>query len=84
MGGGTVRTGTASKRIKVVHCIGTLDVGGAERQITELLDDTDRAEVMGQAGRERVEGNFGIDRMVAEFAVWYSELAPFQLGSDPN
>ncbi len=39
-----------------------------------LLQDRERAEAMGQAGRERVEKHFSVERMVQETETLYEEL----------
>jgi glycosyltransferase involved in cell wall biosynthesis len=51
------------------------DVDGLERQIRILLADPERRARMGQAGRERVEREFSITRMVEKYAALYEELA---------
>ncbi len=45
------------------------------RAIREVIDDPDRARRMGEAGRARVEAEFGVGRMVERFAALYEGLA---------
>ena len=42
--------------------------------IASLLDDPERARAMGEAGRQRVEQHFTVERMVAETLALYEEL----------
>jgi len=59
-------------RISVVHAIGSLRIGGAERQLAELISrlPADRFEQQ----LVLVEQEFSVDRMVGEFADLYQQL----------
>ena len=43
--------------------------------IRRVIEDADLAKRLGEAGRSRVEAEFGVDRMVARFAELYERLA---------
>lgn len=45
------------------------------RAIRDVIDDPERARAMGEAGRARVEAEFGASRMVGRFAELYESLA---------
>jgi glycosyltransferase involved in cell wall biosynthesis len=45
------------------------------RAIQRIVDDRDFATRLGEAGRARVEAEFGVDRMIERFAALYEELA---------
>jgi glycosyltransferase involved in cell wall biosynthesis len=40
-----------------------------------LVDEPDLGRRLGEAGRRRVEAEFGVEAMVARFAALYEELA---------
>jgi glycosyltransferase involved in cell wall biosynthesis len=48
--------------------------------IIALLQDRERAEAMGQAGRARVERYFGVERMVQQTEALYEELIGEKMG----
>jgi len=48
--------------------------------IIALLQDRERAKAMGQAGRERVEKYFSVERMVQETEALYEELIREKMG----
>jgi glycosyltransferase involved in cell wall biosynthesis len=45
------------------------------RAIRRIIDDRDFATRLGEAGRARVEAEFGVDRMIERFAALYEDLA---------
>ena len=48
--------------------------------IIALLQDQERAEAMGRAGRERVEKYFSVERMVQQTEALYEELIGEKMG----
>jgi len=50
------------------------------KAIIALLQDRERAEAMGQAGRERVERYFSVERMVQQTEALYEELVREKMG----
>jgi len=51
------------------------DANALARSIRTLVDDPDLRRRMGEAGRARVEAEFGVDAMVDRFAALYESLA---------
>ena len=45
-----------------------------------MLQDRERAEAMGRAGRERVEKHFSVERMVQQTEALYEELVREKMG----
>ena len=56
------------------------DPDGLAQAITRLLRDPDLRRKMGQAGRERVERHFDVERMVQATEALYEELVGKKMG----
>jgi glycosyltransferase involved in cell wall biosynthesis len=55
--------------------VGVGDVKSLARALRDLADDPRRGAALGEAGRRRASEAFGLDRMVAEYADLYHDLA---------
>ena len=74
-----VATGIPGTRELIVHpttgyLVAVGDRAGFARQTNRLLDDPELAGRIGRAGRERVQREFGVAKMIQQYADLYREL----------
>ena len=62
------------------YLVQSCDPEALAEAIIALLQDRERAEAMGRAGRERVEKHFSVERMVQRTEALYEELIREKMG----